>query len=60
MMHPACLVLPCRFLLHAVLCRVARSYYSKVLEATAGGSLRALFGILACTANLPEKVQWGR
>ncbi|GAX84373.1 hypothetical protein CEUSTIGMA_g11795.t1 [Chlamydomonas eustigma] len=36
--------------------RLARSYYSKAVEASLGSSNRALFGILACYANITEKV----
>ncbi|GFR47411.1 hypothetical protein Agub_g9128 [Astrephomene gubernaculifera] len=37
-------------------CKTARSYYAKAVELTAGGSLRALFGILACSAHITDKV----
>ncbi|KAG2483062.1 hypothetical protein HYH03_018045 [Edaphochlamys debaryana] len=37
-------------------CKTARSYYAKAIELTAGGSLRALFGVLACSAHINEKV----
>ncbi|MEW5300729.1 MAG: hypothetical protein WDW36_003639 [Sanguina aurantia] len=36
--------------------KTARAYYAKVVEATGGGSLRALYGICACTANIADKV----
>ncbi|KXZ47288.1 hypothetical protein GPECTOR_36g15 [Gonium pectorale] len=36
--------------------KTARSYYSKAIELTMGGSLRALFGVLACCAHITEKV----
>lgn len=37
-------------------CRTAKAYYAKALDLTAGGSLRALYGLAACAASLPEKV----
>lgn len=37
--------------------RTARSYYAKAIELTAGGSLRALFGVLACSAHITDKVR---
>ncbi|GLI61847.1 hypothetical protein VaNZ11_004355 [Volvox africanus] len=36
--------------------KTARSYYAKAIELTAGGSLRALFGVLACSAHITDKV----
>lgn len=36
--------------------KTARAYYAKAVELTAGGSLRALWGIMACTAHIGEKV----
>lgn len=36
--------------------KTARAYYAKAVELTAGGSLRALFGILACSAHITDKV----
>ncbi|GLC49266.1 hypothetical protein PLESTB_000200500 [Pleodorina starrii] len=35
--------------------KTARSYYAKAIELTAGGSLRALFGVLACSAHITDK-----
>lgn len=40
--------------------RTARAYYAKAVELTAGGSLRALWGIMACTAHIGEKVGPGK
>jgi hypothetical protein len=36
--------------------RMARSYYSKAVEASQGRSARAMFGILSCYANIKENV----
>ncbi|PNH06369.1 ER membrane protein complex subunit 2 [Tetrabaena socialis] len=36
--------------------KTARAYYAKAIELTAGGSLRGLFGILACSAHIPDRV----
>lgn len=40
--------------------RLARSYYAKAVEASAGRSVRALYGILACYNSLAEKVRLRR
>ncbi len=36
--------------------RHARSYFAKAIEVSAGKNARALFGVLACHANITEKV----
>eukprot|EP00195_Chlamydomonas_chlamydogama_P009581 CAMPEP_0202894790 /NCGR_PEP_ID=MMETSP1392-20130828/4111_1 /ASSEMBLY_ACC=CAM_ASM_000868 /TAXON_ID=225041 /ORGANISM="Chlamydomonas chlamydogama, Strain SAG 11-48b" /LENGTH=304 /DNA_ID=CAMNT_0049579581 /DNA_START=42 /DNA_END=956 /DNA_ORIENTATION=- len=36
--------------------RMARAYYAKAVESSGGRSVRALWGILACCANITEKV----
>ena len=36
--------------------KAARSYYSKAIELSGGSSTRALYGVLACIANMPDKV----
>lgn len=56
-MHaPFCTIAPSRLGLNAHGCRTAKTYYAKAVDLTAGGSLRALYGLAACAANLTEKV----